>query len=126
MKKAVNRPRSPAGPGKSNRRKYIVIQEEALGDRLDGLAEAVDCSKAEALGILTLVWLWGANGNTGRDGKLLDADLSDVQNVFSMSISSKLDPAAVSAALVDTGWVYENDGALYVRPGWSQSYGKGR
>lgn len=91
---------------------WIAIHEEVLGGKLRGLRKEVECSEAEALGILTVCWLW-ARKNADVDGLLENADTNDVANAISPYLDT-LDAQKVVRALIRHGWLDEVDGHLYV------------
>jgi hypothetical protein len=91
---------------------WIAVHEEVLGSKLRGLRKEVECSEAEALGILTVFWLW-ARKNADVDGLLGNADRKDVANAISPYLDG-LDAKKVTEALIRHGWLDEVDGSLYV------------
>lgn len=91
---------------------WIAVHEEVLGSKLRGLRKEVECSEAEALGILTVFWLW-ARKNADVDGLLGNADRKDVANAISPYLDG-LDAKKVADALVYHGWLDEVNGSLYV------------
>nr|DAQ43543.1 MAG TPA: replisome organizer [Caudoviricetes sp.] len=91
---------------------WIAVHEEVLGSKLRGLRKEVECSEAEALGILTVFWLW-ARKNADVDGLLGNADRKDVANAISPSLDG-LDAKSVTEALIRHGWLDDVDGSLYV------------
>ena len=92
---------------------WIAIHEDVLGSKLRGLRKKMKCSEAEALGILTLLWLW-ARKNADKDGLLGNTDREDIADALRPSISSKLDAEVVTDALVSEGWIDEKDGCFYI------------
>lgn len=101
---------------------WIAVHEEVLGSKLRGFRKKVKCSEAEALGILTYMWLW-ARKNTDITGLLGNTDKDDIASMIKPVLSEKLNAETVTNALVDCGWLDEVDGALYVHD-WQewQSY----
>lgn len=91
---------------------WIAVHEEVLGSKLRGLRKEIKCSEAEALGILTVFWLW-ARKNADIDGLIGNADKSDVANAIRPYIDD-LDAYNVADALVQHGWLDDVDGKLYV------------
>lgn len=92
---------------------WIAVHEEVLGGKLRGFRKKVSCSEAEALGILTVLWIW-ARKNADITGLLSNADRGDIENAIRSSISSSLDVKKVTDALIEFGWIDEVEGALYV------------
>lgn len=101
---------------------WIAVHEEVLGSKLRGFRKKVKCSEAEALGILTYMWLW-ARKNTDITGLLGNTDKADIASMIKPVLSDKLNADAVTNALVDCGWLDEVGSELYVHD-WQewQSY----
>lgn len=101
---------------------WIAVHDEVLGSKLRGFRKKVNCSEAEALGILTYFWLW-VRKNTDITGLLKNTDIEDVENVVKLVITNSLDAKCVATALIECGWIDEICGQLYVHD-WSewQSY----
>lgn len=97
---------------------WIAVHEDVLGGKLRGFRKAIGCSEAEALGILTLVWLW-ARKNAIFTGLLLNVERDDIVRFITPSISDQLDAKKVVEALIDTAWIDEEDDGLYVHD-WSE------
>lgn len=72
------------------------------------------CSEAEALGILGYIWLWAVNDNADSDGRLMDTDRESLSKVFATAISDDLDRLKVVDALVESGWIEETGGVLFI------------
>ena len=92
---------------------WIAIHEDVLGSKLRGLRKKIKCSEAEALGILTLLWLW-ARKNADKEGLLGNTDKEDIADAIRPSISKKLDAEAVTDALISEGWIDEDNGSFYI------------
>lgn len=101
---------------------WIAVHEEVLGSKLRGLRKQVNCSEAEALGILTILWLW-ARKNTDKTGYLANTDKEDIAKAISPYLDKKLDADDVTEALIEHGWLDDIDGQLFVHD-WEewQSY----
>lgn len=101
---------------------WIAVHEEVLGSKLRGFRKKVKCSEAEALGILTYMWLW-ARKNTDITGLLGNTDRDDIACMLKPVLSDKLNADSVTNALVECGWLDEIDGELYIHD-WEewQSY----
>ena len=98
---------------------WISIHQSINGAKLRRLSKRIGCSRHEAIGILTALWLWGLD-NIEPDGRITDADRSDVANeVFSGNISPNLSPAHVVDALIDSGWIDLSGDHLYLHD-WEQ------
>ena len=94
--------------------KWIAVHEWVIGPKLRKFAKLAGCNEAEALGILSYLWLWGVSGNADPDGLLLEADLEHIKNTFKRVISKELDPQRVAEALVEAGWVDVRSGRYYI------------
>lgn len=92
---------------------WIAVHEQIDGAKLRQLKKAIGCSKMEAIGILVTLWLWSIN-NANRNGELCSADCEDVAEVFALSLSAKITPKDVVAALIKTGWLDEVGDRLFV------------
>lgn len=97
---------------------WIAVHEKVQGSKLRGFRKRLGCSEAEALGILTLLWLW-ARKNADITGLLGNADRDDVAAAIKNSLSDTLDADVVTDALVSEGWIDEIDGQLFVHD-WSE------
>lgn len=101
---------------------WIAVHEQVLGGKLRGFRKKLRCSEAEALGILTLLWLWARN-NTDSTGLLSNVDCDDIADILSKSISKNIDSEKVAAVLIECGWIDDINGQLYVHDwGEWQSY----
>ncbi len=92
---------------------WIAVHEEVLGSKLRGFRKRVKCSEAEALGILTVLWLW-ARKNADITGLLGNTDREDIAAAIGTSLSDGLNAKAVTDALIKEGWIDEQDGQLYI------------
>lgn len=92
---------------------WIAVHEEVLGSKLRGLHKSIGCSAAEALGILTVLWLWSRK-NADITGLLGNADREDIAAAIRPSLNNSLDAITVTDALIEGGWIDEVDGNLYV------------
>lgn len=92
---------------------WIAVHEEVLGSKLRGFRKAIKCSEAEALGILTVLWLW-ARKNADISGLLANTDIDDVADAIKVSLSNNLNSKKVAEELVNSGWLDDKDGQLYV------------
>ena len=92
---------------------WIAVHEEVLGSKLRGFRKRVKCSEAEALGILTVLWLW-ARKNADISGLLGNADKEDVASAIKASLSANLDAETVTDALIKEGWIDEQEDQLYI------------
>ena len=101
---------------------WIAVHDEVLGGKLRGLRKKLKCSEAEALGILTYLWLW-ARKNTDITGLLENTDKDDIASVMKPILSNHLNAETVVNALISCEWLDEKDGSLYVHD-WQewQSY----
>lgn len=94
---------------------WISVHDHVDGKKLRRLSKALDCSKAEALGLLNFLWFWGLN-NADENGRIEDADRDDIAEVFSGKTKLPLDD--VVDALFSSGWLDDADGIIYLHD-WS-------
>lgn len=102
--------------GDENMDRFVAMAEELLdGPKLRGFYKEIGCSNAEAVGLLYILWRWSMK-NADNDGKLMNTDLSDIQQMYACSvIASNVDPIDIAAALVHQGWVdVADDGTLSI------------
>lgn len=92
---------------------WIAVHEEVLGGKLRGFRKRIGCSEAEALGILTVLWLWSRK-NADITGLLGNADRADIAAAIRPSLSSSLNESKVTDALIEEGWIDEVDDKLYI------------
>lgn len=92
---------------------WIAIHENVLGSKLRGLRKRLNCSEAEALGILTILWLW-ARKNADSTGLLANTDKQDINDAIRASINENLKPSQVTEAMIDEGWIDDVEGTLYI------------
>ncbi len=82
-------------------------------------------SRNEAAGTLFSVWAWGVD-NTERNGMILEADRRDIADVISASsgLSDGVKPSKVVDSMVESGWIDELDGHLYLHDWdeWQEMY----
>lgn len=92
---------------------WIAVHEEVLGSKLRGFRKRVKCSEAEALGILTVLWLW-ARKNADITGLLGNTDRDDVASAIRPYLSDEQNAKNVTDALIKEGWIDEQDNLLYI------------
>ena len=92
---------------------WISVDQKLIGGKLRSLYKAIGCSQNEAIGILVSLWLWGID-NAEMDGLMVSADREDIKQSFQAGLSKEVDGDAVVACLIDTGWIDEVDGQLYL------------
>lgn len=66
---------------------WISVHDTIDGPKLRDLCSLLNCTKAQAKGILQALWMWGLN-NAGKDGLILKADKYDIESVMSIEIDS--------------------------------------
>lgn len=101
---------------------WIAVHSDVLGGKLRGLRKRIGCSEAEALGALTILWLWARN-NASESGELRNTEESDIANAIEHSLSRNMDPVKVVEAMIIEGWIDKIEGVLFIHD-WSewQSY----
>lgn len=92
---------------------WISVHEDVDGPKLRKLAKLVGCSRLEALGALVAIWLWSIK-NADESGLIKSADRSDIADVISAKLSDGYSAKDVVDAMVDSGWIDEVDGDLYL------------
>lgn len=93
---------------------WISVHEEIVGKKLRKLAKSLGCSQAEAIGILNVLWLWGLN-NAEQSGEITDASRVDVADAIPAGmVSEGLEPIRIIDTLIETQWIDEIDGTLYL------------
>lgn len=92
---------------------WIAVHEEVLGSKLRGFRKRIKCSEAEALGILTVLWLW-ARKNADITGLLGNADREDIAAAIRPSLSDSLNAKTVTDALIKEGWIDEQENEFYI------------
>ena len=82
-------------------------------------------SRNEAAGTLFSVWAWGVD-NAERNGMILEADRRDIADVISAGsgLSDGVKPSKVVDSMVESGWIDELDGHLYLHDWdeWQEMY----
>ena len=91
---------------------WISVHDTVDGAKLRKLARMAGCSKGEALGVLTAVWLWGAN-NANQDGLIRDSTEDDIAFVIMPHLSDGSRSREFVESMIDSGWIDRVDGELY-------------
>lgn len=92
---------------------WISVHEQVFGGKLRSLSKEMDCSQNEAVGILIRLWLWGIN-NADKCGLIIGADKRDIAEILTVGKSESVEPQSAVEALITTGWIDCEDGALYI------------
>ena len=89
---------------------WISVHQQIRDHRkLRELSRILGVTRQEALGILVLIWTWAID-NCNQDGKLLSITVEDIAlAAYWTKGESKL-----FKALVDTGWLDESEGEVYL------------
>lgn len=90
---------------------WISVHEDVNGPKLRRLAKQLECSLAEALGILNFLWLWGLR-NADENGKVLYAERVDIETAV-LPVTG-IPPEKVADALFSIGWIDEDEGCIYL------------
>lgn len=78
------------------------------------LAKVAGVSKAEALGVLVTLWLWGLH-NADCTGEIKDADTRTIAAAIPADmLCVEADHQRLVEALISTGWIDNMDGVLYL------------
>ena len=107
---------------------WVSVHQQIRGKKLREFYKALNCSEAEAVGILTLLWLWGID-NADETGKIIAADRDDLRNVISGSVASTVDATVAVEQLIKTHWIDEIDGKdLYFHDWdeWQKDFYRGK
>lgn len=97
---------------------WVSVHDSIDGKKLRKLAKALGCSLCEATGLLVFLWQWGLE-NADIEGEIEDADREDVANVWAGKLSSEINGFNVVNKLIETGWLDEHGGRLYIHD-WDQ------
>jgi hypothetical protein len=92
---------------------WISIHEDVIGPKLREFSKLSGLSRNEALGSLVVLWLWGIK-NADQSGLVISADKRDISNIISAGLSGSADAFAVIECMIKSGWIDEEDGALYL------------
>ena len=93
---------------------WISVHDSIDGAKLRELYKKLDCSKFEATGILIYLWQWGRN-NADQDGLVLNAEFEDIERyLFGIGIGCTISPKEIVNALIETGWLDDRDGHIYL------------
>lgn len=92
---------------------WISVDQKLIGGKLRSLYKAIGCSQNEAIGTLISLWLWGID-NAEADGLMMSADREDIKQSFQSGLSKDLDADMVMDCLIESGWIDEVDGQLYL------------
>lgn len=92
---------------------WISVDQKLIGGKLRSLYKAIGCSQNEAIGILISLWLWGID-NAEMDGLMVSADREDITKSFGGGLSDEIDGDRVVDCLIETGWIDEEGGQLYL------------
>lgn len=92
---------------------WISVDQKLIGGKLRSLYKAIGCSQNEAIGILISLWLWGID-NADMEGLIVSADRGDIKGVFQSGLSDGIDSNRVVDSLIETGWIDEENGRLYL------------
>lgn len=93
---------------------WVSVHDGVNGPKLRKLAKAAGVSKAEALGILVTLWLWGLN-NADCTGAIQDADAGTIAAAIPADmLSSDIDRGRLVGTLISTGWIDDVEGTLFL------------
>lgn len=93
---------------------WVSVHDGVNGPKLRKLAKAAGVSKAEALGVLVTLWLWGLN-NADCTGAIQDADTETIAAAIPADmLSPGVDRGRLVGALITSGWIDYVGDALYL------------
>ena len=89
---------------------WISVHQQIRDHRKTrNLFRALNINRAEAIGTLTLIWSWAVD-NCNQEGELLSVTKEDIADAAYW----RQDPDVLYNALVETGWIDELDGKIYL------------
>jgi len=91
---------------------WISVHDSVDGSKLRKLARLAGCSKGEALGVLSAVWLWGAK-NADQSGRIRDSTEEDIALVALPFLSKGIDSNQFVENMIEAGWIDREGGELY-------------
>lgn len=94
---------------------WISVHDHVDGKKLRKLCKALNCDKAEGLGILNFLWFWGLN-NANESGEIEDADREDIETA--LSGVTRLPIKEVIESLFYAGWLDDVAGRIFIHD-WS-------
>lgn len=92
---------------------WISVHDHVLSGKLRTLSKEIGCSQNEALGMLVRFWIWGIN-NAGKEGCIEGADRDDISDILNVGLCGEIDPRVAVDALIETGWIDEENDRLYI------------
>ena len=93
---------------------WISIHQQIRDHRKTrNLFRTLGINRAEAIGTLTLIWTWAVD-NCNQEGELLSVTKEDIADAAYW----RKDPSVLYSALVDTGWIDDDKGKMYLHD-WS-------
>lgn len=96
-----------------------------MGPKLRDLMKKSGLSGNEALGSLVKLWLWGIK-NADPSGLIISADRRDIADVIAAGsgLSDKVKPTKVVDSMIESGWIDDRDGCLYLHDWdeWQEMY----
>ena len=102
---------------------WVSVHDGVNGPKLRKLAKVAGVSKAEALGVLVTLWIWGLN-NAERTGEIKDADYRTIAAAIpSDMLNTEIDYHRIIGALIETGWLDDVDGTLFLHD-WDKWQGQ--
>lgn len=107
---------------------WISVHQSIVGPKLRRFCGILDCSVWEAEGILVSLWLWGLD-NADKYGLIQYADRADIENALSSSSRrSKLRLPDIVDALVESGWIDEDERGIHLHDWeeWQDQWYKAR
>lgn len=104
---------------------WISVDQKLIGGKLRSLYKGIGCSQNEAIGILITLWLWGID-NADMGGLIVSADRGDIEALLVPGLSPEVKAGNVVDKLIETGWVDEIDGQLFLHDweDWRAYYNK--
>lgn len=91
---------------------WISVHDTVDCAKLRKLARMAGCSKGEALGVLSAIWLWGAK-NADQSGRIRDSTEEDIALVALPFLTKSIDSNEFVEKMIEAGWIERVDGELY-------------
>ena len=93
---------------------WVSVHESVFGPKLWKTYGRLGCSQWEAAGILLSLWIFGLK-YADNDGCIPFAGREVIaRNLYSFGAGSNLDASRIVDVLIETGWLDEKQGGLYI------------
>ena len=106
---------------------WIGVYKELKGSpKVRRLAKKLKTSNAEVLGLLNLLWFWGLENAETETGKIMDADIEDMQYIFAGETSLPIE--TIVPGMIEAGWIDSLEEGLFIHDWgeWQADWGKAK